>query len=273
MKRLNIIKKAISVVCVLTVMLMTLPIGNYVSALSGVYVSISAPSNYNPKAGESVSFTLNYTGDVANIWLTSGGVVLNGFTANKSITGTGNTRTITLSNIQGNAGTKTITVTGGTAVDAQGNLANSATSSIFNLNAVVVDSIAPVLTITGPNPSTIKAGQTVTFTANYSDDKGISNIWLTSGSVVTNGFTGNLTISGTGNIRTLTFVNVQGVLGGNKTISITGGTAVDAAGNLANAATSSAFSIVASNVVVDPKDPVKPVEKPDDWIPNPNTGK
>lgn len=388
MKNIKILKKVISLLCVLTVVFMTLPVGTYVSALSGVYLNISAPSNYNPKAGSTITFTLTYTGDVGNIWLGTGSVVLNGFTANKSISGTGNTRTltltnlqgvgsgkyvsvtggtaisssgdlsnsansvtsgtftinpatptdtaapvltigapnpnsiyagqtvtfvanytdnvgiannwlssgsivlngftanksitvsgnnriITLTNIQGSLGNKSISITGGTATDAAGNLANAATSAQFSLTqkpVVSTDTVAPVLNITGPNFASIYAGQTVTYTATYSDDKGIANIYLGNGSIVLNGFTANVRVSGTGNSRTITLSNVQGSLG-NKSISITGGTAIDAAGNLANAATSAQFSIKKDQIIPEDPKPQDPPNKPADWIPNPNTGK
>lgn len=389
MKNLNIIKKVMSILCVFTFVFMTLPLGSFVNALSGVYLSISAPSNYNPQAGQTITFTLTYSGDVgnimvgpgsvvlngftanksisgtgntriltlsnlqgtgsgkyvavtggtaisstgdlsnsansvtsgtftispaapvdssapslnitgpsagsvaagqtvtyvakytdnvgiSNIWLSAGSIVLNGFTANKSITVSGNDRIITLSNIQGSAGSKSISITGGTAVDAAGNLANAATSAAFNLTQAPVipsDTVAPVLTISAPNPASIYNGQTVSYTASYSDDKGIANIWLSSSSIVLNGFTANIRISGTGNSRTITLTNVQGAVGGSKSISITGGTAVDAAGNLSNAATSAAFAIVKDNVVPQDPKPQNPSDKPSDWIPNPNTGR
>jgi len=389
MKNLILIKKVMAILFVVTITFITLPIGSVVNALSGVYLQISAPSNYNPKAGQSITFTLTYTGDVGNIWLSEGSIVLNGFTANKTITASGNTRIltlsnlqgsgsgkyiqvtggtaisstgdlsnsansvtsgtftinpttpadstapvlnitgpsastayngetvtftakytdnvgvsniwlsagsivlngftanksiqvsgnnriITLSNIQGNAGMKSISITGGTATDAAGNIANAATSGSFYLTQKTEapkDTVAPVLKITGPNPSSIYNGQSVTYTAVYSDDKGIANIWLGSNSIVLNGFTANIRISGTGNSREIVLTNIQGSIGGSKTISITGGTAIDAAGNLSNAASSAAFTILKEkDVPQDPK-PQDPPKKPIDWIPNPNTGR
>jgi hypothetical protein len=392
MNNLNLIKKVMAILCIFTITFITLPIGSVVNALSGVYLQISAPSNYNPKVGESITFTLTYTGDVgyigigpgsvvlrgftanktitgsgntriltlsniqgegpnkyieitggtaisstgdlsnkansvtsgtftihpaapvapadttapkltiegpsastvyngesvtftakytdnvgvANIWLNAGSIVLNGFTANKTITVSGNNRIITLTNIQGNAGLKSISITGGTAVDAAGNLSNAATSASFYLTQKTEepkDTVAPVLKITGPNPASIYNGQSVTYTATYSDDKGIANIWLSEKSIVLNGFTANVRISGTGNTRTITLTNVQGSIGGSKNISITGGTAVDAAGNLSNAATSASFTILKEKEVPQDPKPQEPNDKPDDWVPNPNTGK
>ncbi|MDD2376116.1 MAG: hypothetical protein PHD15_00440 [Clostridia bacterium] len=261
MKKNNMIKKLISILCVLTITIMTLPIGNYVSALSGVYLGISAPSNYNPIAGGTINFTLTYTGDVGNIWLGTGSVVLNGFTANKSISGTGNTRTLTLTNLQGVGSGKSVSITGGTAISSTGDLSNSANSvasGTFTINAATpTDAVAPVLSITGPNPNSIYAGQTVTFVAKYTDNVGIANNWLGAGSIILNGFTANKSIAVSGNDRIITLSNIQGAIGGSKTISITGGTAMDAAGNLANAANSSMFTIV--QTVIGVSDTVAPV--------------
>ena len=268
MKKFNVIKKVMSILCVLTITIMTLPIGNYVSALTGVYLGISAPSNYNPTAGSTITFTLSYTGDVANIMIGTGSVVLNGFTANKSLSGTGNTRTLTLTNLQGSGSGKSVSITGGTAISSSGDLSNSANSVISGTFTITPgDTVAPVLAITGPNPNSIKAGQTVVYVAKYTDNVGIANIMLGNGSIILNGFTANKSIAVSGNDRIITLTNVQGAVGGSKTISITGGTAIDAAGNLSNAATSSPFTIV-QNVVVVP-DSVPPVLTITG--PNPNT--
>ena len=263
MKKNNIIKKVTSIICVLTIVLMTLPIGNYVSAFSSVYLGISAPSNYNPNAGGSISFTLSYTGDVASIMIGTGSVVLNGFTANKSITGTGNTRTLTLTNLQGSGSGKSVSITGGTAMASNGSLSNAVTSGTFTINSITPsDTTAPVLAITGPNPNSIKVGQTVTFTAKYTDNVGIASIMLGTGSIVLNGFTANKSITVSGNDRIITLTNIQGSIGGSKTISITGGTAMDAAGNLSNAATSSAFTITETVVTTDTTPPVLAITGP-----------
>jgi hypothetical protein len=262
MKKLNIIKKVISILCVLTFTFITLPLGNYVSAMTGVYLGISAPSNYNPKAGGSVTFTLSYTGDVYNIYLPTGAVVLNGFTANISISGTGNTRTLTLSNLQGVGSNKSVTITGGTAVDRLGTLSNMVTSGKFTINeAAPVDTTSPVLSVTGPNINSIYAGQTVSYTANYSDNVGITNIYLPAGAIVLNGFTANISVSGTGNTRTITLSNVQGAIG-DKSITITGGTGIDAAGNLSNLAKSPIFKLVQKPVEGDTVAPVLTITGP-----------
>ncbi|MEG1990158.1 MAG: hypothetical protein RR144_03460 [Clostridia bacterium] len=408
MKKLNIIKKVMSIICVLTVTVMTLPIGGFVdAAMRNCYLDISAPSVRTLKEGESVQFTLKYSGNVGqvnlvsgaiilngfksnirierigtdtntnavrritlhniqgtgtnksvtiaagtgtsgtgnmsnaitssmftiepktlppvkndppkltisgpnvtsiypgqsvtytanysddkgigSISLISGAVILNGFTANIQISGTGNSRTVTLTNVQGSEGNnKSITIAAGTATDGMGSMTNAATSSVFTIAKKPVDpivpsdTVSPILNITGPNPSSIYEGETVVYTANYSDDKGIANISLKNSSIILNGFTANIRISGTGNTRTITLSNIRGAIGSGKTISIIKGTASDAAGNLCNNANSNAFTINQKPVdpvkppvdpPVYPVDPTPPINKPADWIPNPNTGR
>ena len=53
------------------------------------------------------------------------------------------------------------------------------------------------------------------------------------------------TISVNGNIATITLSNIQGNVGGNKVMYVSGGTAVDTAGNLCNKVQGAAFTIVA----------------------------
>ena len=104
----------------------------------------------------------------------------------------------------------------------------------------------------------------------------IKNISLVANNVTLNGFKANVTISGTGlTSRTITLSDIQGELGTGKNISITAGTAVDAAGNKANAASSNSFEIFEEKVEdVKPEPQPQPEQqKPSDWIPNPNTGK
>ncbi|MCX8074573.1 MAG: S-layer homology domain-containing protein, partial [Clostridia bacterium] len=112
------------------------------------------------------------------------------------------------------------------------------------------------LSISGPSSSTVKVGGTITYTLNYSDNVGIASIMTGPGAIVTNGFTATKTVTGSGNTRTVTLSNIQGSLG-SKTISVTGGTAADASGNLSNAATSPAFTIVSDSTVI-PKTPTTP---------------
>jgi hypothetical protein len=78
--------------------------------------------------GVSVTYTVTYTG-ADNVTLAAGNVMLNKTsTANGSVgvTGSGSTRTITISNITGFDGTLGITIAANTAGDLAGNLAAGA---------------------------------------------------------------------------------------------------------------------------------------------------
>ncbi len=260
--------------------------------------TITGPNPSSIYAGGTVTYTVNYTDDIgiAKINLTSNSIKLVGFSANISVSGSGNTRTITLSNVQGSVSSNNyIQIAGGTAIDAAGNLCNSVTSNKFSIIEKVEepkDTIAPVATITGPNPSSIYAGGTVTYTVNYTDDIGIAKINLTSNSIKLVGFSANISVSGSGNTRTITLSNVQGSVSSNNYIQIAGGTAIDAAGNLCNSVTSNKFSIIKkaeennnnnnnnstsnnndnnNNSTSNNNDNNN--DKPSDWVANPNTGK
>ena len=261
-----------------------------------VTMSTSPLSTTVVEEGGSINFTLTYDGDVKSIALSEASIATKGFTSNISIKANGNNRIVTLSNIKddGASTENRVYITGGTAVSSDGKLSNSSKTQAFTIkDKVAADTQAPVATITGPNPNSIYAGETVKYTITYSDNVGIASINLTNNSLKLVGFTANISISGTGNTRTVTLTNVQGTLGSGKYILVAGGTAVDKAGNLCNSLTGNKFSIVAKPVENKPVEnkpvenkptenkPVenkptenKPVEnKPSDWVANPNTGK
>ncbi len=234
-------------------------------------LTISAPSASSIVEGGSVSFTLNYSDNVAikTINLTKGHIGLVGFTGDIAISGTGlSQRTVTISNIKGVGNGKYITVNGGTAIDTSGNMADGKTSSTFNVTAkTVADTIKPVLTISAPNPAEIVEGGTVRFVFNYSDNVAIKTINLTKGHIGLVGFTGDVTISGTGlSQRVVTISNIKGV-GNGKYITVNGGTAIDTSGNMADGKTSSTFNVIAKTVEI--PDTIAPVLK----ITGPSLGK
>ena len=76
---------------------------------------------------------------ISRINLSSAYVTLNGFTANVSISGSGNTRMITLSNIQGTAGKKTISIKSGAAENDSGSSLPTPKSVSFTLTEKVVN--------------------------------------------------------------------------------------------------------------------------------------
>ncbi|MEG1141121.1 MAG: S-layer homology domain-containing protein [Clostridia bacterium] len=269
MKKLNNILKKITVMfCVLTLSVMSLPIGSFVNA-ENVYLNVKAANPYKVNMGGTMTCNFEYAGDISSIWLVAGAITLNGFTANKSI-GTeyvsGNKKIVPVSfvNIQGTPGKKSITVTGGTAMSSDGKLSNPSNyvAEFELVQPAPQDNIAPVLRLSAPNPSAITAGETVTYTATYTDNVKISSVWLVAGAITLNGFTGNKMVRINGNSATITITNIRGSIG-SKSITVTGGTAMDTSGNLSNPATSPAFNIVEKSKPIDPVIPPKP-EKPVD---------
>lgn len=104
-------------------------------------LSIIGPSVSTVKNGDSITFIARYTDNVKvkDVILFKNSIKLNGFTANISVSGSGANgkvveRTITLSNIQGSNGNKSITICDATASDASSNRAKGATSRVFKIN-------------------------------------------------------------------------------------------------------------------------------------------
>ncbi|MCL2341794.1 MAG: hypothetical protein FWC53_01740, partial [Firmicutes bacterium] len=131
-------------------------------------ILISAPSSALVKNGASVTYTVTYYDDnfssstlsVANITLNKTGTA-NGTVA---VSGTGNTRTVTISNVTGD-GTLGISIAAGTATDTLGNAAPAAGPSA----TFTVDSTAPTITISAPSATMVKGGASVTYTVTYAD--------------------------------------------------------------------------------------------------------
>ena len=160
---------------------------------TGPTAVISAPSSTIAGTG-SVTYTVTYAdaaSGVGSVSLVPANITLNRtLTANGSIgvSGTGNTRTVTISGITGN-GTLGISIAAGTAADNMGNSASAAGPS----STFTVDTVAPTCTVTGPTSPT--NGSPITFTINFSESvTGLS----TAGITVTNGSKGSLTGSGSG---------------------------------------------------------------------------
>ena len=198
-------------------------------------VAISNPSSA-ATAGGPVSFTVTYTdANFASSTLASGNITLNKTgTANASsigVSGSGNTRTVTLSAITGD-GTLGISVAAGTASDAAGNLAGPAGPS----PSFTVDNTPPVVFISAPSLALVSSlSGPVTFTVTYLDDRfdastlALADITLNK----TGTANGTLSVNGTGNTRTVTIDQITG--DGTLGITLRAGTARDLAGNLAPA--------------------------------------
>ena len=226
----NLIGKTISIFLVIAVLVSIMPLG---SVIAGVRpsVSVSAPSKSSIKVGDFVSYTITFA-NATDIKLSSDYVTLNGFTANVSISGTGDVRVVTLSNVQGAAGNKNIIIKAGAAENYNGQSLATPKSISFSLteNTQFADNVKPSVSIGAPDVNSINVGGTVKYTVTFSDNVGISKIDLSDSYIVLNGFKASVNVSGSGNTRTVTLSNIQGTAG-NKTISIKAGAAEDAAGN------------------------------------------
>ena len=167
-------------------------------------ISIGAPSA-SYAAGGPVTYTVTYadanfnssTLAVANITLNKTGTA-NGTIS--SVSGSGLTRTVTISNITGN-GTLGISIAAGTASDLAGNLAPAAGPSA----TFIVDNTAPTISIGAPSAS-YAAGGPVTYTVTYADANfNSSTLALANITLDTTGTAnGTIAVSGTGLTRTVT---------------------------------------------------------------------
>ena len=204
-------------------------------------IAIGAPST-SYVAGGPVTYAVTYTDPNFN----SSNLVTGDITLNKtgnasgtlSVTGSGLSYTVTLSNVTGN-GSLGISIAAGTASDKDGNLAPAAGPSAV----VTVNNVAPTISISGPSAS-LTAGGPVAYTVTYADAN-FNTSTLTASNITLNATgtaAGTVSVSGSGLTRTVTLSGITG--NGTLGISIAAGTASDLAGNLAPAAGPSATFIV-----------------------------
>ncbi|MGA2034705.1 MAG: MBG domain-containing protein, partial [Thermoguttaceae bacterium] len=208
-------------------------------------IFVSSPSN-SYSSGGPIGFTVTYSDDNLNaVTLGAGNVTLNHTgTANGtlSVTGSGTTYLVTVSNITGN-GTLGIAIAAGTASDLAGNLAPAAGPS----TTCVVDNIAPTISISDPSDTLTNSGP-IAYTVTYADANfaystlNAGNVILNSTGTATGGIGVFSTGTGTPNIFTVVIDNISG--DGTLGISIPAGTASDLAGNLAPAAGPSTTFVV-----------------------------
>ncbi len=196
-------------------------------------IAIGAPST-SYVAGGPVTYAVTYTDPNFN----SSNLVAGDITLNKtgtasgtlSVTGSGLSYTVTLSNVTGN-GSLGISIAAGTASDKDGNLAPAAGPSAV----VTVDNVAPTISISGPSAS-LTAGGPIAYTVTYADAN-FNTSTLTASNITLNATgtaAGAVSVSGSGPTRTVTLSGITG--NGTLGISIAAGTASDLAGNLAPAA-------------------------------------
>lgn len=259
--------------------------------------------------GDSISFPVEFSGsnliNGGNIPFNSSYVVAHGFSANISVTRNSYTRyTVTLNNIRGNSSGNYVEIKSGAAIANDGlGAAYSSTAYSNSFNIKVNDNVAPSISIIGPNISSVNNGGSVTYIVRYTDASGVTNVNLYKNSIKLNGFTANISISGSGENskvveRKITLSNIQGT-NGSKYISIVAATASDYNGNRTNGVNSSSFKLVnrsvtsgnnttgSSNVNSNSSEQnadentegnqeekqEENNDKPADWVPNPKTGK
>ena len=259
--------------------------------------------------GDSISFPVEFSGsnliNGGNIPFNSSYGVVHGFSANISVTRNSYTRyTVTLNNIRGDSSGNYVEIKSGAAIANDGlGAASSSTAYSNSFNIKVNDNVAPSISIIGPSISSVNNGGTVTYIVRYTDASGVTNVNLYKNSIKLNGFTANISISGSGENskvveRKITLSNIQGT-NGSKYISIVAATASDYNGNRTNGVNSTSFKLVNRSVTsgnnttgssnvnsnsseqnadenAEDNQEEKQEEnndKPADWVPNPKTGK
>ena len=204
-------------------------------------IALGSPSVSLTKAGP-VTYTVTYADVNFNAsTLANGNVTLNQTgTANGvvAVTGSGNTRTVTISGITGD-GTLGISLAAGTATDTAGNPAPAAGPSAM----FVVDNATITVALSGPSAPVANTGPvsyTVTYTSPSFDSSTLASGHITLNKTGT--ANGVVAVTGSGNVRTVTLSGITG--DGTLGISVAAGTATDTLGNAAPAAGPSAMFLV-----------------------------
>ena len=203
------------------------PSASYAASGPITYTVTYADANFNSSTLAGANITLNKTG-------TANGTV--------GVSGTGLTRTVTISGITGD-GSLGISIVAGTASDLAGNLAPAAGPTTM----FIVDNTLPTVAIGTPS-GTITKGGPITYTVTYADAN-FNSSTLAAANITLNKTgtaNGTLGVSGTGLTRTVTISGITG--DGSLGISIAAGTASDLAGNVAPAAGPSTTFIVDNTV-------------------------
>lgn len=300
--------KIIFVIVIMSCVLVTFLCTGFVKATARPTVRIGNISNCSQ--GDSISFSVEFSGNN----LVNGGripfnasyVTVHGFSANVGvIKNTYSRYTVTLNNVRGNSSGNYVEIRSGAAIANDGlGSAYSATTYSNSFSIGSNDTVAPSISLIGPNISSANNGGTVTYIVRYTDASGVANVNLYQNSVKLKGFTANVSISGSGENskvveRKITLSNIQGS-NGSKYISIVAATASDYNGNRTIGVNSSPFKLVNRGAVnssgslsssgqnsngngdqnndsaseeTKEENNEENKDKPADWIPNPKTGK
>ena len=239
----KIIKKFLSIFLTINIITATIPVAIFATNNTVPSYTVSNPNVASVNVGGTVIYSVYYN-NATNINLNVSHVILNGFSANINIRTSGDARVITLSNIQGTAGNKSIGISEGSASSSAGYCGGVSNSNSFYLNVPYVDRENPSLSVSKPSTSSVYVGGAVSYTVSFNDNIKVTSVNLSAAYIILNGFTANVSVNGSGNTRTVTLSNIQGSVG-NKNISIKTNAAVDSAGNGTYATPNSAsFAIV-----------------------------
>jgi len=263
----NIIKRTFAIMALVAVIFTNIPVYVFAANVDTAKptVNISRPNVSSVYEGETLTYTLYLADNIGiaedNVYPSN--INLHGFTATKKVSGTGGTRTVTLSNIQGASGSgKYISVNAGALVDAAGNKSNAASSFTFELKKKApADTAKPTVNISRPNVSSVYEGETLTYTLYLADNVGVDKDNITSNMIDLNGFKATISVSGNKSEKTVTLSNIQGTVGEGKSITVKAGALVDAAGNKSNAVTSFTFELK-KKAAVDTAKPTVNISRP-----------
>jgi len=227
-------------------------------------IVISKPSPMTVEVGDTVKYIVTFSDETAmgTVNFNKDYVVPIGFAANIIVTGEGNRKTVTLTNIQGGIDSDNrIAIRAGAAVDAAGNKTPAVEASNFTVKATEVkDSIAPVVKVESVNPSRVYVNGTVKYTVTFSDNVAVTDVHLYASKITTVGFDADISVEVKGlKSAEITLKNIKGTIGNNKYIKIASGVVLDAEGNRSGEVTSMKFSIIKNSVVVGNKTPIKTV--------------
>ncbi|MES2112209.1 MAG: hypothetical protein V4577_25865, partial [Bacteroidota bacterium] len=227
---------------------------NNVGSTSGVLVDAVPPvvtsitiAGASPTNATSVDFTVKFSKTVTGVQLSDFSTTTSGTTGtSSSVTGSGDTYTVTVGSVSGNGTLGLNLNNSGTAIfdDNSNQLVAGFTGGTYT-----IDNTAPTVSIGAPTPTVTGAGGSVTYNVTYSDAN-FNSSTLSSGDITLNitgtANAGTITIDGgSGLNRTVTLSGITGL--GTIGINIAANTASDLAGNLAGAAGPSATFTVASS--------------------------
>lgn len=282
----NLLVKTISIFLLMAVVVSNLPLGTIVAGVVPS-IAISSPSTKTVEEGSSVSYTLQFS-DADEIKNVKNYIELIGFDATINVSGSGDRRTVTLSDVQGDVGKKRIGILAGVAENENGksyeipysesftltqktvvdDTTNNNTNSNTNNNGSTneVDTTRPFISIQAPSAKNVKVGGSVSYVVKADDNKGVSVLNLSKDNIALSGFTADITVTGNGNQKTVTFSNIQGAAG-KKTFVVKAGAVVDTSGNTSyDSAVSESFTLsvntVATNNDEDRAKPFVSIEAP-----------